>query len=186
LYGIKATFFLNGEFMRRNPGATRMIAESGHEVGNMFFSTFDPTDSRYRIDAEFIQRGLARTEDDYFDITGKELSLIWHTPHYTANSLILEAAAKMNYTYIGRDIDPLDWVGRLAGSRTPGLYLPSHLLVERISETVRPGSIIPIRLGLPDAGREDYLFNELPLLINALISDGYAIVPVSSLLEHAY
>lgn len=186
LYGIRATFFLNGEFMRRNPGATRIIAESGHEVGNMFFSTFDPTDARYRIDTEFIQRGLARTEDDYFDITGRELSLLWHTPHYTSNSLILEAAAKMNYTYIGRDIDPLDWVGRLAGSRTPGLYLGAHQLVERISTSVRPGSIIPIRLGLPEAGRDDYLFNELPLLINALISEGYSLVPVSSLLEHAY
>jgi len=186
LYGIKASFFLNGEFIRRNPGATRLIAESDHEVGNMFFSTFDPTDSRYRIDTEFIQRGLARTEDDYFEVTGEELSLIWHTPHYSSSSLLLEAAAKMNYTYIGRDIDPLDWVGRLAGSRTPGLYMNSHQIIEKIIDSVRPGSIIPIRLGLPETGRDDYLFNELPLLINALVSEGYTIVPISLLIEHTY
>ncbi|HAP43865.1 MAG TPA: polysaccharide deacetylase family protein [Spirochaetaceae bacterium] len=185
LYDLTATFFLNGEFIRRNPGAARLIAESGHEVGNMFFSTFDPTDARYRIDQEFIQRGLARTEDDYFEATGRELSLLWHTPHYSSNSLLLQAAVGMNYTYIGRDIDSLDWVDRLAGSTTPGLYQSTHQLVERITELAKPGSIIPIRLGVPMGGRDSYLFNELPLLINALLGEGFAIVPVSALLENA-
>ena len=76
----------------------------------MFFSVFDATDSRYRADAEFIKRGLARTEDEYFVATGSELSLLWHSPHYSTSDDILESAAQMNYTYVGRDVDPLDFV----------------------------------------------------------------------------
>ena len=50
---------------------------------------------------------------------------------------------------------------------------------------VKPGSIIPIRVGVPDGGRDDYLFNELPLLIDDLRSEGYAIVPISTLMNDA-
>jgi len=184
-YGIRATFFVNGEFVRRNPGAARLIAESGHEVGNMFFSVFDATDARYRADAEFVQRGLARTEDEYFLATGSELSLLWHAPQYSTNSTLLEAAAEMNYMYIGRDVDPLDWIGRFQGALTQGLYKSTHDLVESTVDAVLPGSIIPVRIGVPDGGRDDYFYNELPLLINALLADGYEIVPVSVLMQHA-
>ena len=184
-YGIRATFFVNGEFVRRNPGAARLIAESGHEIGNMFFSVFDATDARYRADAEFVKRGLARTEDEYFAATGAELSLLWHSPNYSISSVLLEAAAEMNYTYIGRDVDPLDWVGRFQGTLTQGLYAGAHDLVERTVTAALPGSIVPVRIGIPDGGREDYFYNELPLLINALLADGYEIVPVSVLMKHA-
>ena len=183
-FGIRATFFLNGEFIRRNPGATRLVAESGHEVGNMFFTTYDPTDARFRADEEFVQRGLARTEDEYFAATGRELSLLWHTPWYSTSTVALEAAAGMNYRYIGRDVDPLDWVPATE-KLVPGLYLGAPDLVERVIERKQPGSIIPIRIGVPPGGRDDYLFAELSLLVNALLEEGYEIVPVSTLVEHA-
>lgn len=183
-FGIRATFFLNGEFIRRNPGATRLVAESGHEVGNMFFTTYDPTDARFRADTEFVQRGLARTEDEYFAATGRELSLLWHTPWYSTSTVALEAAAAMNYRYIGRDVDPLDWVPATE-KLVPGLYLGAPDLVERVIARKKPGSIIPIRVGVPPGGRDDYLFAELSLLVNALLAEGYEIVPVSTLVEHA-
>lgn len=184
-YKIQGTFFVNGEFVRRNPGAARLIAESGHETGNMFFTTYDPTDARFRVDAEFVQRGLARTEDEYYAATGRELSLIWHTPHYSTSTEILDAAGKMNYSFIGRDVDPLDWVSETEGKSIPGLYMSARKIVERIMEKVLPGSIVPLRIGVPEGGREDYLFRELSLLVNALLSEGYEIVPVSTLIEHA-
>jgi peptidoglycan/xylan/chitin deacetylase (PgdA/CDA1 family) len=185
VYGFTATFFLNGEFIRRNPGAAKLIAESGHHTGNMFFSVFDATDARYRVDAEFVKRGLARTEDEYFKATGAELSLLWHPPYYATSTMLLAAATEMNYQYIGRDVDPMDWVGRYQGSISLGLYASTHDIIERTIAAVQPGSIIPIRIGAPDGGRHDYLFNELPLLINALMAEGYDIVPVSRLMENA-
>ena len=185
-YGITATFFVNGEFIRRHPDAVQEIASSGHEVGSLFYTYFNMTDARFRIDKEFIKRGLARNEDDYFVATGDELSLLWHAPYYFVSSFIIEASREMNYVYVGRDVDSLDWVTReYARNSDGGLYYPAPVLVEKILEKKQPGSIIPIRVGIPEGTREDYLFNNLGVLINGLISQGYDVVPVSTLIRNA-
>lgn len=184
-YNLTATFFVNGEFVRQSPGAARLLASSGNEIGSMFFSAVDPTDVRFKIDADYVRRGLARAEDEWFAATQKELSLLWHTPYYTVNSDILAAGSLMSYTFVGRDIDPMDWVTRSDLLRLPGAYFDAHRIVERVMAQVKPGSIIPIRLGIPDGGRDDYLHRELALLVDALECQGYKIVPVSTLIEHA-
>lgn len=183
-YNIKATFFLGGDFMHRNPDAVKELSKSGHEIGSLFYTYFNMTDSRYRIDDEFVKRGLGRNEDDYFALTGKELSLLWHAPYYYVNSSILQVAQKMNYQYIGRDIDPLDWVP-YGDCTATNLYKSSRDIIENIIKQKRPGSIIPIRIGEVEKGRKDYLFQNLDLLINGLISRGYRIVPVTTLMEHS-
>jgi len=183
--GIRATFFVNGEFIKESPGAARLLAASGNEVGSMFFTDADPSDARFRIDRDYVRRGLARTEDEWFSATGKELSLLWHMPYYTTNSEIVAAGESMSYTYVGRDIDPLDWIGKTDAASLPGSYLSAHDIIERVVAQAKPGSIIPVRLGIPDGGRGDYLFREIPLLIDALEDEGYAIVPVSTLIAHA-
>jgi peptidoglycan/xylan/chitin deacetylase (PgdA/CDA1 family) len=184
-YGLTATFFVNGEFVRQSPGAARLLAGSGNEIGSMFFTAVDPTDARFKIDTEYIRRGLARAEDEWFAATGKELSLLWHTPYYTVNTDILAAGASMNYTYVGRDVDPLDWVTRADSALLPGAYQDAHSIVESVVSAAKPGSIIPIRLGITDGGRDDYLYRELALLLDDLIGLGYQVVPISALIEHS-
>ncbi len=187
-YGVKTTFFVNGDFIRQHPDAVREIAESGHEVGSLYYTYFNMTDSRYQITEEFIQQGLARNEDEYFEATGRELSLIWHAPYYFVSPLILESAAELDYIYIGRDVDSLDWVPRLDERGISRLYEPASQIVERILDEKRPGSIVSMTIGRPLAdrpygGRDDYLFQRLDVLINRLIERGYQVVPVSTLLE---
>ncbi|WP_319562447.1 polysaccharide deacetylase family protein [Marispirochaeta sp.] len=184
-YGIRATFFVNGEFIRRHPDAVKEISASGHEVGSLFYAYFDMTDSRFAVDKEFIKRGLARNEDDYFEMTGDELSLLWHAPYYFVNSDIIEASKEMNYTYVGRDVDPLDWITPHSSGRLAELYAPAADILERILRQKKPGSIIPVRIGKTHPEREDYLFNSLDILIDELISLGYRLVPVTELMEHA-
>lgn len=183
-YGLRATFFVNGEFIRRNPGAVKELAASRHEIGSLFYVYFNMTDSRFRVDVDFIKRGLARNEDDYFEATGRELSLLWHAPYYFVSSDIIRAGTEMNYRYIGRDVDPLDWVPE-SDCEGESFYLSSRDIVSRIMERKQPGSIIPVRLGELEEGRGDYLFQNLDLLVNALIQEGYSIVPVTTLMEHA-
>ena len=183
-YQLRATFFLNGEFIRRHPGAVREIAESGHEVGSLFYAYFNMTDASFQIDQNFIKQGLARNEDDFFAVTGKELSLLWHAPYYFANTDIINASREMNYTYVGRDIDPLDWVSK-GDATLSAFYLPVGDLIERVIKLNKPGSIIPIRIGTTDPGRDDYLFHRLDTLINGLVDQGYEVVSVSTLIEHA-
>jgi peptidoglycan/xylan/chitin deacetylase (PgdA/CDA1 family) len=184
-FGIRATFFLNGEFIHRHPAAVRDIVEAGHETASMFFALIDLSDARYRIQGDFISRGLARNEDEFFRITGKELNLIWHAPYYTASEETVAAASQAGYTTVGRDVDPMDWVTREDLRRGGVAQYTAADMIDRIMEQKRPGSIIPIRLGLLSGGRTDYLYTRIGVLLDALIREGYSIVPVSTLIEHA-
>ncbi|MDR2403359.1 MAG: polysaccharide deacetylase family protein [Spirochaetaceae bacterium] len=181
-FGFKATFFLNGEFIRRHPGAILDIVEAGHETASMFFAPIDLSDPRYRIQGDFISRGLARNEDEFFRVTESELELLWHTPFYTVSPDLITVAAASGYLTIGRDVDPLDWVGRADSER---LSLPRYSaseMVDRIMDRKRPGSVIPIRLGLLPGGRDDYLFSRINVLLDALVRSGYSVVPLGAFL----
>jgi peptidoglycan/xylan/chitin deacetylase (PgdA/CDA1 family) len=185
VYGITGTFFVNGEFIRRYPDAVKEIADSGHEVGSAFFRAFNMVDARFTVDAAFVREGLAANEDEYFATTGRELALLWHAPGYLVSSDIIAAGAAMNYTYVGRDLDPKDWVSETDAGSSPGIYQSAADLVERVVAAKRPGSIVPILVGPGEGSREDYLFQKLDLLVNELARLGYDIVPVSTLIEHA-
>jgi peptidoglycan/xylan/chitin deacetylase (PgdA/CDA1 family) len=181
LFGIRATFFVNGEFIRRYPGALQDIAVEGHEIGSMFFAPIDLSDSRYQIQGDFISRGLARNEDEFFKATGRELSLLWHAPYFAVSSDTVSAAAKSGYKTIFRDVDPLDWVTR-ENTKTGALsQFSASEIIDRIISRKKPGSIVPIRLGLLPGGRPDYLYSRLGVLLDALVKGGYSVVPVSAL-----
>jgi peptidoglycan/xylan/chitin deacetylase (PgdA/CDA1 family) len=189
-YDIQATFFLNGDFIRRHPGAVREIAESGHEVGSLFFTYFDMAGGGYEIDADFVKQGLARNEDEFFEATGDELSLLWHAPYYFVSPVIIAASRQMNYAYIGRDVDSLDWVPLRDENGISRLYKPTAEIIEDVLQQKKPGSIIAMTVGRPgddrpDGGRNDYLFHRLDVLINGLIERGYDAVPVSTLMDNA-
>jgi peptidoglycan/xylan/chitin deacetylase (PgdA/CDA1 family) len=184
-FGIRATFFMNGEFIRRYPQAARDIANAGHEAASMFFAPINLSDARYRVGVDFIVRGLARNEDEYFQATGSELSLLWHAPYFNASAEIAAAAARAGYMTVDRDVDPMDWVSR-DDAKTLGItQYSASAMIDRIMNLKRPGSIIPLRLGLLPGGRQDYLYLRIDVLLDALIRAGYAVVPVSTLIEHA-
>jgi peptidoglycan/xylan/chitin deacetylase (PgdA/CDA1 family) len=184
-FGVRATFFLNGEFIRRHPAAVRDIVEAGHETASMFFALIDLSDSRYRIQSDFISRGLARNEDEFFNVTGSELGLIWHAPYYAASAEIVAAASQAGYVTMGRDVDPMDWVSREDVRRGGVTQYSASDMIDLIMEQKRPGSIIPIRLGLLAGGRSDYLYTRIGVLLDALIREGYSMTTVSALIEHA-
>ena len=184
-YGIKATFFLNGEFIRRHPLAVQDISAAGHEAASMFFAPMDFSDTRYRGTSDFIARGLARNEDEFYRVTGKELTLLWHPPWYMVSRDIVNAAAAAGYITSGRDVDPMDWVSRDDEKRLGITQRSPSGMVDIVMGAVKPGSIIPVRLGLLPGGRNDYLFNRVNVLIDALIREGYTLTTVSVLIDHA-
>lgn len=184
-YGIRATFFINGEFIREHPAAVNEIVKAGHQCASLFFTTWDLSGTTYRIDEDFISRGLSRNEDDFFNATGQELTLLWHAPYYVASPEIIDAGNKAGYRYVAGDVTVLDWVGLEQNRTMPGLYRSSGELVENIMAAVKPGSIIPVRIGMGRSARNDYLFDDVDLLLNALVERGYEIVTVDTLINAA-
>jgi peptidoglycan/xylan/chitin deacetylase (PgdA/CDA1 family) len=169
--GLKATFFLGGDFIRRYPGAASDIKETGNEAASLFFASIDLTDARYNIDADFITRGLARNEDEFYRATGKELDLLWHAPYFATPIPVQQAASAAGYRTVMMDIDPLDWLPDMKAAD----------LVDRIADLAFPDAVVPVRLGLLPGGRQDYLFNRIDVLLDALARKGYKVVPVSQI-----
>ncbi len=182
-YKIHATFFINGEFIRRHPVAVNEIVKAGHQCASLFFTTWDLTGPQYRIDEDFIIRGLSRNEDDFYTATGRELTLLWHAPNYVASPLIVAAGRKAGYQYVSGDVTVLDWVSEKGNRNMPGLYRSSAVIIEEILAEKKPGSIIPVRIGKVEGGRSDYLYEKIGLLVNALTEAGYRIGSVADLIS---
>jgi hypothetical protein len=151
----------------------------------MFYAPIDLSDTRYFIDGDFITRGLARSEDEFFKATGKELALLWHPPHYAVSPEIIASAAGAGYKTVGRDADPGDWISRDHTGRIAVTLPDAADMLDHVMESLRGGSIIPLRLGILPGGREDYLFNYIEVLLEALSRDGYELVTVSRLMIDA-
>jgi peptidoglycan/xylan/chitin deacetylase (PgdA/CDA1 family) len=182
-YNIRATFFMNGDFIRRNPTAAAAIAQAGHETASLFYAPIDLSDSRYQVSAQYIAQGLARNEDEFFRATGKELSLLWHPPFYRSSPLINSAAAAAGYTTASRSADFGDWISRDEALRLGLRQLSASNIIEQIIEKKSHGAVIPVRLGLNSGGRDDYLYQRIDVLLDALLRSGCEIVPVSAVIR---
>jgi peptidoglycan/xylan/chitin deacetylase (PgdA/CDA1 family) len=182
-FDIKATFFMNGDFIRRNPLAAAAIINAGHEPASLFYAPVDLSDSRFRPGPEFIAQGLARNEDEFFRATGKELTPLWHPPFFRSSVTVNSAAAAAGYITVSRDIDPGDWMAKDESIRLGMRQYQASEMIERIMAGKKHGAVIPIRLGFAPGGRDDYLFNRVSVLLDALIRSDCKIVPVSAVVS---
>jgi hypothetical protein len=177
---IKATFFMNGDFIRRNPLAAAAIVEDGHEAASLFYAPIDLSDSRYMINNEFIAFGLARNEDEFFRTVGRDLSLLWHPPFYRTSAMINSAARASGYITVTRNIDSGDWISRDEALRLNIRQRSAAEMIEEITQKKENGAVVPVRLGLLSGGRDEYLYQRIDVLLDALIRSGCEIVPVSA------
>lgn len=192
-YDVKPTFFLNGEFIRRYPVETRQIVASGYECASMFFTPIDLTQKAFVFNEDYIRRGLARNEDEFFRCTSAELSLYWHAPSYKVTEEAQQASLKSGYTYVNTvegltDSTTLEML--LSGDKT---YLSASSLIDKYIECLKGTyvdpktgksvecKIIPVTVGIQNGHRIDFLYEKIDVLINAIYEQGYEIVPVSEL-----
>lgn len=172
-YNIKAVFFINGEFIRRYPQISRQIAESGHTCASLFYTTADLTENSFVIDREFIKRGLARNEDEFFNATNCELSLLWHAPYYHHTEVMKKAGNDAGYTYVEAFTKGLE-----AGE---GRVPTSTEYVRMISENLYDGIVIPVQAGRNAFSENDSMYKKLDVLFDEVLSRGYEFTDITSL-----
>lgn len=180
-YDVKATFFINGEFIRRYPKETRQIAMGGYECASMFFTNVVLTSKGFVVDEEFIRRGLARNEDEFFATTGSELSLLWHAPFYKANENIKSSGKKSGYRYVEAGRFSLDTITLEDSSFGKAGYLSAGDLVSFYVENATEGSVIPVSTGISKGSRTDYLYEKFDLLLGSLLEAGFEVVDYKKL-----
>jgi hypothetical protein len=187
-YNLRSTFFINGEFIRRNPARILEILNDGHTCASMFFTPADLNSDGFIVDDEFIKRGLARNEDDFFYATGKELALFWHTPNYEASAAIKKAGREAGYTWVNKGLAPPDRVTLEDAILGKAVYHSAAVMIDAMnarltaSDNDKPSSfIIPVSVGIANGTRGDYLYDKLDVLISAIIEAGYEIVNLEEL-----
>ena len=175
-YDINPTFFINGEFIKRYPSETKQISIYNFDCASMFFSAIDLTDNTFVIDEDFIRRGLARNEDEFYQITKKELSLFWHTPFFVKNQMILSAGEKTGYIYV-------DIPEELLQLQTNSTNDDIEDLLSKYINCVKENNaiVLPIQIGYSSQENKNLLYQHLDILICTLLKNGYEFVTINKI-----
>lgn len=103
-YQVKASFFVDGSWLKENPEMARRIVNEGHEIGNHAYS--HPQMSK--LTDERIKDEIIRTEELIKDITGQSSSY-FAPPSGDYNQRVVEIAYELNLTTILWTLDTIDW-----------------------------------------------------------------------------
>ena len=159
-YGVKATFFVVGDWVDKYPESVRALHAAGHEVMN--HSAKHP--HMAKLSAQKIVSEINACSDKIEAVTGVRPTL-FRCPYGEYDDNVISTVRSLGMTAIQWDTDSLDWK-----------KLSAEEIAGRVKEKARPGSIVLFHnagLHTPEA---------LPGIIEFFQSNGYTIVPVSQLI----
>lgn len=159
-HNVKATFFLEGRWVKKYPDLAKMILEEGHEIGNHSYSHPNleaSTEGR-------IKQELKKTNEMIKATLGIEPT--WFAPPSGSyRDAVVRIAAEMKMGTIMWTVDTVDW-------KKP----PPQVIVSRINQKVHPGAMILMH---PTASAS----SALEPMIKTLLEKEYRIANVSTLLS---
>ena len=159
-YGVKATFFVVGDWVDKYPESVKALSDAGHEVMN-----HSSTHAHYsQLSTDEIIADVTACNDKIEAVTGVRPTLI-RPPYGEYDDHVITAIRSMGMEPIQWDVDSLDWKDLSAAEIT-----------ERVTSRVQPGSIVLFHnaaLHTPEA---------LPGILEALLQEGYTFVPISELI----
>ncbi|HEV2006471.1 MAG TPA: polysaccharide deacetylase family protein, partial [Candidatus Limnocylindrales bacterium] len=133
---VKATFFVNGVWLAKDPELWQSIANAGFVVGNHTYLHQDVT----KMGGAEMQRDLQRNARVWEAITGTKMAPLFRPPYGYRNASTDLAAARAGFPdVILWDVDPRDTTGRF----TDGQLIHNAAMG-------RAGSIVLLHVG-PDA-----------------------------------
>ncbi|WP_114743631.1 polysaccharide deacetylase family protein [Falsibacillus pallidus] len=123
---VKATFFLEGRWVKENPNLAKMIVEAGNEVGNHSYSHPDMK----KLTNGRITEELQKTNDVIEATTGEKVK--WFAPPSGSyREEVVNIASGLHLGTIMWSVDTIDW------------QKPSpQVLLQRVTSKVHPGAMI--------------------------------------------
>lgn len=157
---VKATFFLDGSWLKKNPNIAREIQQRGHEIANHAYS--HPNMSKVSRERAWLE--ISKTETLLKDTLGVQNK--WFAPPSgDFNQQTVEIAANLGLKTVLWTLDTVDW-------KKPA---PSAV-VSKIEAAVEPGSLILMH---PTASSAEALSG----MIKAVRSKGLTLGTVSQTLS---
>ena len=159
-YNVKVTFFVVGDWVDKYPESVKALADAGHEIMN------HSSDHAHfnSLSAGEIVADINTCNDKIEAITGVRPTL-FRPPYGEYDDHVITAVRGMGMEPIQWDVDSLDWK-----------ELSASEITQRVTSRVQPGSIVLFHnaaLHTPEA---------LPGIIEALLQEGYSIIPISQIL----
>lgn len=159
---LKGTFFVTGNYARKNPELVRKIAQEGHEI----FNHTDRHLNLTKISEASIIAELENAEKAISNLTGKTTKPYFRPPYGARDKRVREIAANLGYQCVYWTVDALDW--------KEGQGITDSDAKKRILENIRPGTIILMHVGDGITGRILYE------VIEEIKRKGYMINPLSA------
>ncbi len=200
MYDVNATMFLTGGFIEKYPQRVSDMLAAGHEIGNHTWSHLRLTSyarNQRQITLPFLTRDslqneLRRTEEAFFNLTGRKMQRIWRAPYGEHNEEIRKWAAETGFRHIGwtlgsaasPSLDTMDWV---ADTLSPMYQTPEDVLRKFKAlaadsvKSVLNGGVVLMHLGT--MRKSEKIHQILPELITFLKKNGYEFVKISEMLQ---
>lgn len=159
-YKINATFFVVGSWVDKYPDSVKAL----HDAGNEVMSHSDDHAHFASLSADEIKKNINTSNDKIEAVTGVRPTL-FRCPYGEYNDTVIKTVNEMGLKAIQWDVDSLDWKG-----------LSADEIKDRVLKNVKSGSIVLFHNAAENTPEA------LPSIIEALIADGYTIVPISQIL----
>lgn len=169
-YHVKATFFVVGENVERNPDLARRIVAEGHIIGNHSYS--HPLWAAIETPRQ-MARELNRAAKAIETATGIS-PILFRPPHGWRSPWMVGLAHREGYVVVTWSVSPNDW-------QRPS----SQVIAKRVLQQAHPGAIILLHDGLEtrsDPSMQNTV-TALPVIIETLQARGYRFVTVPELIE---
>src|SRR5215470_2031644 len=163
---VKATFFVIGEELERNPEEGRKIVAAGHELGNHTYSH----ERMVLKTPSFIESEIGRT-DQLIRQAGYQSAIHFRPPYGKKLILLPYFLASTSRKTITWDVEPDSY---------PEIAADSSKIVAHTLEKTRPGSIILLHVMYKSRVQSLKAVNGI---IAGLKGDGYSFKTVSELLD---
>lgn len=105
-HGVKATFFLVGNYFETQPELVKRMAEEGHTIGN---HTYSHPDMSKIGDIQSFQTELQKNEALYRDILGSEMPKLYRPPQGKFCEENLKMAQQLGYSTVFWSLAYVDW-----------------------------------------------------------------------------
>lgn len=159
-YGVKATFFVVGDWVDKYPESVKALHEAGHEVMN-----HSKNHAHYNsLSTEEIIADVNACNDKIEAITGVRPTLI-RCPYGEYDDHVIAAIRSIGMEPIQWDVDSLDWK-----------ELAAPEITQRVTSKVQSGSICLFHnaaLHTPEA---------LPSILEYFQQNNYTVVPISQII----
>ena len=159
-YGVKATFFVVGDWVEKYPESVKALHEAGHEIMN-----HSNTHAHYpQLSPEEVAADLNACNDKIEAVTGVRPTLV-RLPYGDYDDASICAVRSLGMEPIQWNIDSLDWKDLSPGE-----------IHTRVVSKACPGSIVLFH------NAAKHTPEALPGIIERLLQDGYTFLPISQLI----